>query len=119
MTRKEYLIQLKSASLDAKVVKQVENVYGCALPEVVKQILSFSKESVFFDDEWRALSPAEVIDAQEDLHIDFKAAGLIPLFDCGENDFIVYHISEDSLSKYNIVDEIVFKKRPRLEDLLV
>lgn len=117
MTRKEYLTKLESVSVNDDVVRCVEAVYGHALPMVVKQMLSFSKESVFFDDEFRTLSLAEVLDAQADLHVDFKALGLIPVADCGENDFIVYHMCDDSWSKFNIVDETIFKKRPQLRDL--
>lgn len=117
MTRKEYLTKLESVSINDDVVRCVEAVYGHTLPIVVKQILSFSKESVFFDDEFRTLSLAEILDAQADLHIDFKALGLVPVADCGENNFIVYHTDNDSWSKYNIVDETVFKKRPQLKDL--
>lgn len=117
MTRREYLAKLENVSINDDVVRCVEAVYGYALPTVVKQMLSFSKESVFFDDEFRTLSLAEVLDAQADLHVDFKALGLVPVADCDENDFIVYHMGDDSWSKYNIVDETVFKKRPQLKDL--
>lgn len=117
MTRKEYLTKLDGVSINDDFVRCVEAVYGHALPTVVKQMLSFSKESVFFDDEFRTLSLAEVLDAQADLHVDFKALGLVPVVDCGENNFIVYHIGDDSWSKYNIVDETIFKKRSQLRDL--
>ena len=118
MTRKEYLIQLQGVTFDSKAVRQAENAYGFSLPTVVKQMLSFSKESIFFDDEWRTLSLAEVLDAQDDLHVDFKASGLLPLIDCGENDFIVYHAGDNSWSKYNIVDEVAFDRKTRFEELL-
>ncbi|WP_297870034.1 hypothetical protein [uncultured Oscillibacter sp.] len=117
MTRKEYLVKLESVSINNDVVHCVEAMCGLTLPTMVKQMLSFSKESVFFDDEFRTLSLAEILDAQADLHVDFKDLGLIPVVDCGENDFIVYHTSDDSWSKYNIVDETIFKKRPQLKDL--
>lgn len=32
---------------------------------------------------------------------------------------IVYYINDDSWSKYNIIDELAFKKRTSLEDLLI
>lgn len=119
MTRKEYLIQLEGVTPDPEVVRRAENVYGFSLPTAVKQMLSFSKESIFFDDEWRTLSLAEVLDAQDDLHVDFKALGLLPVIDCGENDFIVYHADNQGWSKYNIVDEVAFKEKAHFEELLV
>ena len=50
MTRKEYLTKLENVSINDDVVRCVETVYGHALSTVVKQMLSFSKESVFFDE---------------------------------------------------------------------
>ena len=41
----------------------------------------------------------------------------IPLIDCGENDFIVYHFVDKIWSKFNIIDETVFKKNS-LKELL-
>lgn len=119
MTRKEYLNKLEKVSINVEIVNCVEAVYGHTLPTVIKQMLSFSKESVFFDDEFRTLSLSEILDAQADLHVDFKALGLIPVIDCGENDFIVYYFNDDSWSKYNIIDELSFKKRALLKDLLM
>lgn len=118
MTREEYLNKLGSIPVNGDAASCAEAVYGGTLPAEVKQILSFSKESIFFDDGFRALSLAEVLGAWRELHVDFRAQGLVPLFDCGENDFIVYHIRDNVWSKYNIVDGTVFKKRDKLEDLL-
>lgn len=119
MRQKEYLTELEGISIDNKAVDRVESVYGCTLPTVIKQIVSYSKESIFFDNGFRILSFAEILDAQADLHVDFKALKLVPIVDCGENDFIVYHTSDNSWSKLNIVDEIIFKKRTSLTDLFV
>ena len=43
---------------------------------------------------------------------------MIPLADCGENDFIVYHFTDGSWSKFNIIDETEFKKRNALDEIL-
>lgn len=43
---------------------------------------------------------------------------MIPVIDCGENDFIVYHTAEGNWSKFNIIEECVFKKRATLGELL-
>lgn len=51
------------------------------------------------------------------MHIAFKDKGIIPLVDCGENDFIVYHFKAKIWSKFNIIDETVFQKK-RFEELL-
>ena len=118
MTKKEYIEQLSTKQIDEKKVEQIRSIYEPKLSETVKKIISNADESIFFDDEYRMLSYQEIVDAQADLHVDFKKKGLIPVADCGENDFIVYHMADNSWSKFNIIDETVFKKRNLLEELL-
>lgn len=118
MTKKEYLDRLSNMKVDDSKINKINKIYQAELTEIIKKIISNNKEPVFFDDDWRVLSFDEIIDAQHDLHIDFKERGIIPLIDCGENDFIVYHFRDKIWSKFNIVDEIVFKKKKSLEELL-
>ena len=118
MSKKEYMEQLPEKSIDAKKVEEIETIYHAKLPELVKKIVSNTDESIFFDDDYRILSYKEIADAQVDLHVDFKGMGMIPLADCGENDFIVYHFTDGSWSKFNIIDETVFKKRNALDEIL-
>lgn len=118
MTRKEYLLELRKCSIKIEVASKVESVYGRSLPEEIKKMVSYSEDSIFFDDDYRTLSISEIIDAETDLHIDFAKRGLIPVIDCGENDFIVFNFESESWSKFNIVDESAFKKRDSLSDLL-
>jgi hypothetical protein len=118
MTKMECVRQIYEGKIDKDKVQRIEKVYGAELPELIQKILSNCDESVFFDDGDRILSYQEVIDAKEDLHIDFARKEIVPIVDCGENDFIVYHFKEKKWSKFNIVDEIFFKERDTLEELL-
>lgn len=118
MTKKEYVAQLPAKKTDEKKVSKVQDIYGTEIPDIVKKIISNNDESIFFDDDYRILSYQEVVDAETDLHVDFKAKGVIPLADCGENDFIVYHFNDGIWSKFNIIDETVFKKKNTIEELL-
>ena len=52
------------------------------------------------------------------LHVEFKKKGLLPVADCRENDFILYDFINGMWAKFNIVDEIIFKERLSLEELL-
>ena len=81
--------------------------------------ISGSNKTVFLDDNIRILSFDEIINAEKELHVDFKSNQIIPLVDCGENDFIVYHFFDKIWSKFNIVDETVFKKKNSLQELLI
>ena len=117
MKKIEFLEQLKCAVINAETVDKICSIYGFALPHYVAQFVSFSTESIFFEDEWRTLSHDEIIDAEEDLHVDFAGKSMLPLIDCGENDFIVYCHTDGVWAKFNIVDECLFSKRSSLDDL--
>lgn len=118
MTKKEYFNQIMTKEINVSRVERVQEVYATIFPEFIQKIISNNEETVFFDDENRLLSFEEIIDAESDLHVDFKLKGIIPLVDCGDNDFIVYHFRDDIWSKFNIVDEIVFKRKNKFDDLL-
>ena len=118
MTKKEYIDQLNSTNIDQNKVNKLEALFGLKLPERVKKMMSVNDSAEFFDDGTRMLSYQEVVDAEQDLHVDFKALGIIPVAECGENDFIVFNAKDNIWSKFNIVDEIEFKKKKAFEELL-
>ena len=118
MDKKEYLEWIKRVKIDWEKVEKINGLYGVEMPMIIKQIISESGKSIFFDDGVRILSFEEIVAAEKDLHIEFKAKGMIPIVDCGENDFIVYHFNDNIWSKFNIVDESVFKKKKSIEELL-
>lgn len=116
MTKKEYLSSVEACKINEAKIEEVEKVYH-KIPDFVKKMLSYSADSIFFDDGYRTLSMAEIMDAEKDLHINFVEKNMIPVADCGENDFIVYHSDTGIWSKFNIVDESVFKRKNSLADL--
>lgn len=118
MTKKEYLEKLRENAIVKDKVGEVRQIYGCELPEIVQRIVSDCEKTIFLDDDMRILSFAEIMEAEQDLHVNFKEKGIIPLIDCGENDFIVYHLKNRIWSKFNIIDETVFKKKNELDELL-
>lgn len=118
MTGKEYLSNLAGVQLDRNKTDKVASVYTRDLPGIILKIVSNAKEPVFLDDGSRILSYDEIVDAEKDLHIAWKEKGMLPLVDCGENDFIVYHFGDRVWSKFNIVDETVFKKKSSIEELI-
>ena len=118
MNRVDYIKELEEFKIDSKKVEIIEKKYKAPLSDTVKKIVSNSEDSVFFDDDYRILSFDEIVDAENDLHVGFAEKGIIPIVDCGENDFIVYHFHDDFWSKFNIIDETVSKKQETLEDFL-
>lgn len=118
MKKTEYLGKIMTMKIDDAKVKKIESVYGNNLPDLLKRIVSNNSEAEFFDDDTRVMSFDEILDAENDLHVAFHLKGMIPVMDCGENDFIVYHFSDNSWSKFNIVDETMFRKGSSIEELL-
>ncbi len=118
MTKKEYLVQVTEREIEQEKVSEVEKLYKAKLPDTVQKIVSYAGKSIFFDDGVRTLSYDEIVDAEKDLHVNFSENGIIPLFDNGENDFIVYHLHDQVWSMFNIIDESIFMKRTSLEMLL-
>lgn len=116
MTVKQFLSEVNDQPIDRTIVIAIQQKYDFILPVQIQHIVSASEESIFFDDDCRTLSVAEILDANEDLHADFKKLKLLPLFDVGDNDFLVYHADRGSWSKFNIIDECHFKSKMTLEE---
>ena len=118
MTGKEYLSSLTGVETDEKKNEKLVDLYADNLPEIILKIVANGKEPVFLDNDSRVLSFDEIVDAENDLHIAFREKGIIPIVDCGENDFVVYHFIDKIWSKFNIIDETVFKKKESLEEII-
>ena len=112
MMFKYILHTLAAVQLKDDFIEVLEKNYNSVLPDVVKQIVSLSEDTVHYDDFSliRGLSHDEIIDASTDMSVDFISKQLLPLFDLGDNDYIVYNVVEKTWYKFNIVDEIVFSK---------
>ena len=118
MTKADYLTKVADTKINATKVDEINKIYGAGLPDELKRIISVAEESIFLDSDYRILSVDEIKNASKELHVDFKGSGLIPLVDCGENDFIVYNFKTKTWSKFNIIDEAIFKKSDSFESLL-
>jgi hypothetical protein len=120
MTTKEFQEILDRVEVDKENISKLEMTYKKTFTEQLQKIVSVEKEGIFFDnkDNWRLLSFDEILKATDELHVDFVTLGLLPIMDCGENDFIVFHFEDCKWSKFNIVDETVFKVKANLSELL-
>lgn len=117
VTKKEFLKTVAGTKINSDFLSKIEQTYGCLTSSTVQQLVSIQKEALFFDD-FRLLSNDEIINATEELHVDFITRNILPLIDCGDNDFIVFHIKTNKWSRFNIVDECSFKERNSLEEVL-
>lgn len=120
MTIKEFLKYVERVQLDTFVINQAEQIYGKIDSELVKKIFSINLTDSFIESEdfLRVLTKDEILNAISDLHVDFKKKKIIPFFDIGDNDFIVYHLATNKWSYMNIVDGVCFSESNSLEELL-
>ncbi len=118
MTSKQYVLEVIGTKDNKDRIEKLEGIYKTSFPDILRNIISAADESQFFDNDTRMLSFDEMVDAENDLHVEFSKLRIFPIMDCGENDFIVYHIDTKNWSMFNINDEISFKNRDLLEELL-
>ena len=118
MTNSEFFQYLTNVPIAECKVAQVQSIYHAELPEIIQKIVSCCEEPVFLDNDIRILSLSEILNAEEELHVPFVTKKILPIADCCDNDFIVYHLSDHSWSRFNIVDETSFMNRNHLEELL-
>ena len=109
----------KTAILPDKVLK-ICNTYKKSVPLFVQKLISMSETEMFLDGEkfCRFMAFDEIICAREELHVDFSRYGIIPFFDTGDNDFIVYDCENNIWKIFNIVDKISFLEKNTLNEFL-
>jgi hypothetical protein len=95
-------------------------MYRTDFPKEVKQIVSLSKDTVFYSDLpiLRGLSHKEIINVSDDMSVNFIEKRILPLFDIGDNDYIIYDIHEKTYYKFNITDEVKFDRSNNIYTLI-
>ncbi len=106
--------------IDNSFVRQIESVYFCKLPIFVTHILCIPENEFNYDEQviLRKLSNDMILEATIELKSDFISNHLLPLFDCGDNDYLCYDYSKGLWCMYNIVDDTAFNKHAEIIDLL-
>jgi hypothetical protein len=114
----DFIGQIDCQSINVQVVEKIEQSYEVGLNDYIKKVLSINPNGLLFvsDDILRLLSHTEILEAPKDLSVDFIGLKLIPIFDTGDNDYIVFDIENNCWCKFNIVDAIKFKQRQSLNE---
>ena len=78
--------------------------------ELERVLSHLNTTPMFFSDEnfYRLVSINEILDAQKTLGVNIKTLKLIPIIDCGDNDFICFNINNNCWCKFNIAEEFCF-----------
>lgn len=120
MNLKDILSNITSLPIDHMFFSLLEDLYKTSISEDLKRVLSISKETAFYEDAplLRGLSYDEILNASSDMAVDFLSKQILPVFDVGDNDFIVYDLVEKCWYMFNIVDEVKFAKADFLTEYL-
>lgn len=120
MNSKEFLKIATKSAISTEILDKINHIYKCDLPNGVAQILSVNQSGCFLDGGpfRRLLSLEEIVNASAELHVDFAAHGLVPIFDINDNNFIVFDFIHCQWKKFNIVDETPYGAANSLQDIL-
>lgn len=107
-----YLKNILEKNIDSNQLNDIEKFYDTKLNGEALKISNSLGDEIFFGGKTflKLLSKQEVLDATSDLNVSFKEKSLIPMFDSGDNDYIVFSFDEKCWYKYNIVDDVLFCK---------
>lgn len=98
-------------TLNADLAQKLALAYGREIPALVLSLCSTEPGGAFLEGSFcRKMDVDEIRESKDFWQVDFPAIGLLPIFDCGDNDFIAYRFSDGKWVKFNIVDEICFRE---------
>ena len=109
---------ISDTSIISEKVAKIQDNYEDVFPEFIQKLLSFVDDVVFLDNSYRLLSYDEILNAEKELGVEFSKLGILPLIDCGDNDFISYGTKDGNWFLFNIVDEVRFDEKESLSELL-
>lgn len=118
MTKQEYLDSVMKCPENVERIKMISAVYGTEISGIISKIISFSDSADFIAEERRAFSYSEIVNASKEYDKDFKTLGIIPIIDAYDNDLIVYVIAEKTWAKFSLSEDVLFKKRNTLKEVL-
>ena len=117
---KEALKELDKVQVDDSLISEVENLYEVDLSDELKKIISLNKEGVFYSDlaSLEGLSADNILDESDDLASECTELDLLPLFDIGDNTYIVYNLNKKCWSKFNLGEGSLFEEAQNLLEYL-
>jgi len=117
---KKALKELDKVEIDNSLISEIEDLYEVELSDELKKIISLNKEGVLYNDmEYlQGLSSDDILDESDDLAAECTELDLLPLFDIGENIYIVYNLQKNCWSKFNYSEEDLFDETQNLLDYL-
>jgi len=107
MRLRDALARLDKVEIDKDSITEIENLYKTKLSGELKKVISLNKDGVSYDDKsvFNGLSAKAIQNAYNDLYVDFVELQLLPLFNIGDNEYIVYDLKKRCYAIYDISDD--------------
>ena len=120
MTKQEFINTLEATEPNDSLIGAIDRKFSTSLPDRIGQIVSTLPQGGFLDgdDFCRVMSTTEIVAANETLHTDFVGKQLIPLFDLGDNVFVVFDCATEQFGRFSLNDELVYRWSEQLDDIL-
>lgn len=99
-------------------VHAVEKLYNTSLPIDIHLLLSVKDHflNVKSGGTIRILEVDEIMNATEELHVDFLGKNIVPLADLFDNNFLVFSCTTHNYKIMNITDESLFETYKAIYD---
>jgi len=112
MKLRDALVKLNNVEIDKASVGKVETLYKTKFSTELQKVISLNKDGVSYDDKsvFTGLSADAIVNAYNNLYIDFVSLNLVPLFDIGDSEYIVYNIKKRCYALYDISDDDEYRE---------
>ncbi len=118
MNKREYINAAMACAINEDRIKQIEELYNAVLDYNVSKVISYADTVDFFDEERRALSFDEIINAKSEIDADVVSNGILPLIDAYDCTYVVYLVRDKKWARFSSVDATVYMIKDELEDVL-
>ena len=112
MKLRDALAKLEKVEIDKESISEIEALYKTKFSNELQKVISLNKDGVSYDEKsvFNGLSANAILNAYNDLYIDFVSLNLVPLFDIGDNEYIVYNTKKRCYALYDISDDDEYRE---------
>jgi hypothetical protein len=107
MKLRDALADLDNVEVDRAIISEIETLYKTKFSKELQKVISLNIDGVSYDDKsvFNGLSAKAILNAYNDLYIDFVSLNLVPLFDIGDSEYIVYDLKKKRYALYDISED--------------
>jgi len=116
MKLRDALAKLDKVEIDKAIISEIEALYKTKFPNEVQKVISLNQDGVSYDDKsvFNGLSANAILNAYNDLYIDFVSLNLLPLFNIGDSEYIVYDLKKRCYALYDISEDDEYSEETNL-----